>query len=631
VTGSFKPGRVTAVMGPSGAGKTILLSAVLDKLNSAWTKKGTFHVNGQYSTQDVRSALGFVPQDDVLHTDLTVQENLYFSGETRLPSSWTASERQEVRELVVQALGLDFVRHVRVGDELTRGISGGQRKRCSIGLELCAMPSALFLDEPTTGLDASTALDLCHLLKRLAEGANLTIGMVIHQPRVEIWEALDELLILAPGGRTVYQGPQRLAQQYFDEVLGLDFSYGNPADIILDGVAANPCAAVEAWNTRLEKGGPSPRSVEAAAVAFQQANETHESNQNSSQPPAFVVHDDEPEAQHAGERRGSSAWKSPEPANADANNSASRGNSNSSNNEPVQVQPEADGVKKENEANVVGTAVPDRSGASFFRQVLLAHNRNLMKQYSRWHTLVLDISLGMIASTLMGAAALRDSYIGVVRSEYILLGPKMKIFLVPMLAMFYMLSIASSVAAAGIRTFGSEQPQYWREASAGHNRLAYFIGYTLGDLYRLVLGSLHFSLIAYLMWEPVQGFGSFFLILFLVFLNVDSQSALLSMFLRPDSAPLLSTVIAVFMGLLNGYPGIPLINPVSYAWWATEAFLTQNVMPLTSIYSIKVLNDNWGYTLDRFGFNIGMLILYFFLYRIGAFLLMICLNREKQR
>lgn len=104
-----------------------------------------------------------------------------------------------------------------IGDETTRGISGGQRKRVNIGLELAGAPLALFLDEPTSGLDSTAALNVCEILKRLTR-LGITVVSVIHQPRFEIFSKFDDILLILPGGRTAYMGPVSEIQRYFKEM-----------------------------------------------------------------------------------------------------------------------------------------------------------------------------------------------------------------------------------------------------------------------------------------------------------------------------------------------------------------------------------------------------------------------------
>ena len=152
-----------------------------------------------------------------MHRDLTVYDNIRYSADVRLPRAWTSVQRSDHVHAVLRSVQLTDIQDVRVGDESKRGVSGGQRKRCNLGMEIAAAPTLLLLllDEPTSGLDSTAALAICELLndRDLAHVSSLTVAMVIHQPRQEIWSKLDELLLLAPGGLAVYQGPQRMCAQ----------------------------------------------------------------------------------------------------------------------------------------------------------------------------------------------------------------------------------------------------------------------------------------------------------------------------------------------------------------------------------------------------------------------------------
>lgn len=182
VTGSMKPGRITAVMGPSGAGKTSLLSALAGKAVGC-KLSGLILINGkQESIHSYKKIIGFVPQDDVVHGNLTVEENLWFHAKCRLPAGLSKADKVLVVERIIDSLGLQAVRNSLVGTVEKRGISGGQRKRVNVGLEMVMEPSVLFLDEPTSGLDSASSQLLLRALRHEAlEGVN--ICMVVHQPR----------------------------------------------------------------------------------------------------------------------------------------------------------------------------------------------------------------------------------------------------------------------------------------------------------------------------------------------------------------------------------------------------------------------------------------------------------------
>ncbi|CAK9171627.1 unnamed protein product [Ilex paraguariensis] len=182
ITGKIMPGRISAVMGPSGAGKTTFLSAVTGKITGC-TMSGSILINGKSGSIDsYKKIIGFVPQDDIVHGNLTVEENLRFSARCRLAADMPKPDKVLVVERVIESLGLRTVRESLVGTVEKRGISGGQRKRVNVGLEMVMEPSLLILDEPTSGLDSSSSNLLLRALRREAlEGVN--ICMVVHQPR----------------------------------------------------------------------------------------------------------------------------------------------------------------------------------------------------------------------------------------------------------------------------------------------------------------------------------------------------------------------------------------------------------------------------------------------------------------
>lgn len=193
VTGSMRPGRITAVMGPSGAGKTSLLSALAGKAVRC-KLSGSILINGkQESIHSYKKIIGFVPQDDIVHGNLTVEENLWFHAKCRLSAGLSEADKVLVVERIIDSLGLQAVRSSLVGTVEKRGISGGQKKRVNVGLEMVMEPSVLFLDEPTSGLDSASSQLLLRALRHEAlEGVN--ICMVVHQPRyLENYFGLEEM------------------------------------------------------------------------------------------------------------------------------------------------------------------------------------------------------------------------------------------------------------------------------------------------------------------------------------------------------------------------------------------------------------------------------------------------------
>ncbi|MFF3648987.1 FHA domain-containing protein [Streptomyces sp. NPDC002181] len=200
-----------AVVGPSGAGKSTLLGA-LTGLRPA--DHGTVLYDGRDLYRDyaeLRSRIGLVPQDDILHAQLTVRRALTYAAELRFPQDTAAGERQARVDEVIGELGLG-----QRADQPIHSLSGGQRKRVSVALELLTKPSLLFLDEPTSGLDPGMDRSVMHMLRGLADDGR-TVIVVTHS--VLSLDVCDRLLVLAPGGRIAYFGPpgETLAFFGFDQ------------------------------------------------------------------------------------------------------------------------------------------------------------------------------------------------------------------------------------------------------------------------------------------------------------------------------------------------------------------------------------------------------------------------------
>lgn len=230
VTGIVCPGEMLAMLGPSGSGKTTLLTALGGRLSGKLSGKITY--NSQPFSGAIKRRTGFVAQDDVLYPHLTVTETLLFTALLRLPQSLSREEKERHVEHVIAELGLNKCRNSMIGGPLFRGISGGEKKRVSIGQEMLINPSLLLLDEPTSGLDSTTALRILTTVKRLADGGR-TVITTIHQPSSRLYHMFDKVVLLSEGC-PIYYGPASTALEYFSSV-GFSTSITiNPADLLLD-------------------------------------------------------------------------------------------------------------------------------------------------------------------------------------------------------------------------------------------------------------------------------------------------------------------------------------------------------------------------------------------------------------
>jgi len=217
VTVSEKGGKLIGLMGGSGSGK----STMLNVLNgSERPSSGSVLVNGidiHEHPEKVEGIIGFIPQDDLLVEDLTVFENLYYAARLCFGQMSRAQTEERVVK-VLTSLGLSEIRDLKVGSPLQKTISGGQRKRVNIGLELLREPNILFVDEPTSGLSSRDSENIMDLLKELSLRGKM-IFVVIHQPSSDIFKMFDSLLILDIGGFQIYYGNPIEAVGYFQDII----------------------------------------------------------------------------------------------------------------------------------------------------------------------------------------------------------------------------------------------------------------------------------------------------------------------------------------------------------------------------------------------------------------------------
>ncbi|ELT89768.1 hypothetical protein CAPTEDRAFT_173115 [Capitella teleta] len=242
-SGVCGPG-MNAILGPTGSGKTSLMDILAARKDPSG-QTGDVLINGSPRPSNFKSMAGYVIQDDIVAGMLTVRENIAFSAALRLPSSMPFKEKSARVEDVINELGLGKCAETRVGTELIRGVSGGERKRTNIAMELITSPQILFLDEPTTGLDANTAYSVMHLLKRLSRRGK-TVIFSVHQPRFSIYKLFDHVMLLSVG-EMVYHGPAKEALGHFSDLGFVCEEHNNPPDFFLDvlngGVLPVSCPA----------------------------------------------------------------------------------------------------------------------------------------------------------------------------------------------------------------------------------------------------------------------------------------------------------------------------------------------------------------------------------------------------
>jgi ABC-type multidrug transport system ATPase subunit len=232
ISGEAREGEIMAVLGASGSGKSTLIDALANRIVKE-SLHGSVTLNGESLDSNLLKVISaYVMQDDLLYPMLTVEETLMFAAEFRLPRSLPTKEKKKRVQALIDQLGLRNAANTIIGDEGHRGVSGGERRRVSIGVDIIHDPIVLFLDEPTSGLDSTSAFMVVKVLQRIAQSGSVVV-MSIHQPSYRILGLLDSLLFLSRG-QTVYYGPPGALPSFFDDFGKPIPGNENPTEFALD-------------------------------------------------------------------------------------------------------------------------------------------------------------------------------------------------------------------------------------------------------------------------------------------------------------------------------------------------------------------------------------------------------------
>ena len=568
VTGEIRGGSFWGVMGASGAGKSTFVNVLMGRQSHTG---GVTKVNGSPGViSKYKKIIGYVPQDDIVLPELTVRENILHSARIRLPSNWKESEIQNHVDILLNCLQLSHVKDSLVGSTAAPVISGGQRKRVSIGMELAAAPMALFLDEPTSGLDATSASSIMMTLKALSR-LGITIVTIIHQPRHEIFDALDDLLLFG-AGRMIYSGKEADVQNYFEQC-GFEFpKNGNPADIIMDIIAGKGQLYKKAGNTDV-----------------QHLIEYWKDRQDS--------------------LKGSPPTTSP-PSSA--------------------------------EITALKRTVKMR-GAPWYIQIYLCFSRALLQQYRLKSSFYYELGVAGLAGGLIGLAEMGANGIqfrGIFQPPYELLSSSVDFQSVPQMSLLVGLAIGLTASSPGVKIFGEEKLIYLREASAGHNRFAYYLGKVMSTIPRMILANFHFTVIFYVLATPKISWGAAFIANLMYFYCIYGLASCISMITRREDGPLIATMASLIVGILSGVsPRLATVKGWHLLWlwqaspgtWFSEGYFTENVTPYEYLYQINMAADKLGFTLYRFSLDLLVLFAIGCTYRVLAFLLLRVFNRKANR
>lgn len=234
VSGRIRAASLCAILGPSGSGKTTLLNALANRTSQSTPKTGTININGVTPSQSFFvNHTAYVPQQSILLPSMTPREAILFASKIRLPITTTKEQHESNVQTIIEQLSLQKCADTRIGDEIVGGISGGEKRRVNVGVEIVTKPAFLFADEPTTGLDSQTALVLMQSLKHLSSKSPVTVIASIHQPSPAMFELFDDLLLLS-NGSIVYCGAASLALKYFETRNFICPLHTNPPEWFLD-------------------------------------------------------------------------------------------------------------------------------------------------------------------------------------------------------------------------------------------------------------------------------------------------------------------------------------------------------------------------------------------------------------
>lgn len=246
VSGHFTPGSLVALMGPSGCGKSTLLDMLADKKTAAY--EGDIFFNGHPRDALFPRVTAYVPQADIMPAHLTVKEVIQFADNLKRGNFHPKDAKKEFQgdeiDMILEDLGLFRVRKTRVGNEQIRGISGGQKRRVTLAKSYVSGAKIIFADEPTSGLSSTDAETCVRTMRWLAKRMGNIFIVVIHQPRIEVANLFDHLILLtANPGRAVYNGPMKDGAQYYASLGHPVPNHSNPADHFLDMITPGATGA----------------------------------------------------------------------------------------------------------------------------------------------------------------------------------------------------------------------------------------------------------------------------------------------------------------------------------------------------------------------------------------------------
>ncbi|XP_077219786.1 ABC transporter G family member 28-like [Tasmannia lanceolata] len=591
VTGKLMPGRVSAVMGPSGAGKTTFLNALAGKATGC-TMTGLILINGKVEPMhSYKKIIGFVPQDDIVHGNLTVEENLWFSAKCRLSADMPKPEKVLVVERVIESLGLQAVRDSLVGTVEKRGISGGQRKRVNVGLEMVMEPSLLILDEPTSGLDSSSSQLLIRALRREALEA-VNICMVVHQPSYALFKMFDDLILLAKGGLTVYHGSVKKVEEYFAN-LGINVpDRVTPPDHYID----------------ILEGIVKPSTSTSSSVSYKQL------------PIRWMLHN---KYEIPPDMQNNAAGIDTNIKGANLNNETNPVNVGSTEQsfagelwQDVKCTVELKRDKIQHNF-LVSKDLSDRKTPSVSRQYRYFLGRVGKQRLREARIQAVDFLILLLAGACLGTLAkVSDETFGALGYTYTVIA----------------VSLLCKIAA--LRSFSLDKLHYWRESASGMSGLAYFLSKDTIDHFSTVIKPLVYLSMFYFFNNPRSSFSANYIILVCLVYCVTGIAYAFAIFLEPGPAQLWSVLLPVVLTLIATQQErggvVKILATLCYPKWALEAFVIANAERYSGVWLVTRCGSllSSGYDLHDWGLCLFVLITYGIVFRVIAFFCMVTFQKK---
>ncbi|KAK3839471.1 MAG: hypothetical protein JOS17DRAFT_712592 [Linnemannia elongata] len=541
VSGVLRNGRTCAIMGPSGSGKTTLISMLTSKIPK---DEGRILINGQEEDlSHYRKLIGFVPQEDIMMRELTVDDILLHSAYMRLPANLKRAQMTEKVLEIVDFLGLNSVMDSVVGDAEKRGISGGQRKRVNIGMELVTDPSILFLDEPTSGLDSSTSGDVCRLLKSIARRKGLTVAAVIHSPSPVAFDQFDDLLLLGHGGRVVYHGPRTEAPLYFAAIGFPIPKDASPSDFYMDVISNNVksnitkkfkpfylhrywdsyCKRAQCFYADSKTGGSSTPAAPRSGVSTPRASMAISDFHSMYDTPPMPEHLTWIETLQKTCRIfliDSRMWWS--------------------------------GVFAETKETILGLFLkrkdPIRNTASPFMMFWLCLSRARLQIYRNQRQFLYDQLLHLGCGMFISIAASKFDYLGSQPDLVCAMTPYQLKYTcskptdhLTEVGVFIALGVCFAGISVGAMTFGNEKIVYWREKSSGLLTFPYYLAKVIADIPRIVLAGIMFSISLIIFFNERSNYLYLLFIIIMLYAVAFAMGYLLSALVPQNRVSLVGT------------------------------------------------------------------------------------------